>query len=56
MSQKDIAMKHKKITTSESLIKIIDHHNQHVNVPNEYNNQACIKDNDIKSSQYAIKR
>ena len=34
--------------------KIINQHNQHGNVPNEYNNQACIKYNDIKSSQCAI--
>ena len=47
-------MKHRKIATSESPIKIINHHNQHVNIPNKHNNQACIKDNDIKSSQCAI--
>ena len=40
MSQTNIAMKHKKITTSKTSIKII---NQHVNVANEYNNQACIQ-------------
>ena len=32
----------------------INQYNQHVNASNEYNNQACIKDNDIKSSQCAI--
>ena len=30
--------------------------NQHVGLPNEHNNQACINDNDIKSSQWAIER
>ena len=54
MSQTDIAMKHRKIATSESSSKIINQHNQHVNVPNEHNNQTCIQDNDIKNSQCAI--
>ena len=46
----------KKNTTSEASIKIINHCNQHVDVPNEHNNKACINDNDIKSSQWAIER
>ena len=43
MSQTNIAMKNRNIAISESLIKIINQHNQHVNVSNEYNNQACIQ-------------
>ena len=49
-----ITMKYKKIVTLESSVKIFNQHNQHVNIPNEYNNQTCIKDNDIKSSQCVI--
>ena len=33
---------------------MINQYNQHANASNEYNNQACIKDNDIKSFQCAI--
>ena len=33
---------------------MINQYNQHVNASNEYNNQACIKDYDIKSSQCVI--
>ena len=43
MSQTTIVMKHRKIATSKSSIKIISQPNQHVNVSNEYNNQACIQ-------------
>ena len=32
----------------------INQYNQHDNASNEYDNQACIKDNDIKSSQCVI--
>ena len=35
--------------------EMINQYNQHANASNEYNNQACIKDNDIKSSQCVIK-
>ena len=52
MSQMDIAMKHRK----NHYIRILNQDiiNQYVNVLNEHNNQACIKDNDIKSSQLVI--
>ena len=30
---------------------MINQYNQHANVSNEYNNQACINENDIKNSQ-----
>ena len=33
---------------------MINQYNQHANASNEYNNQACIKDNDIESFQCAI--
>ena len=33
---------------------MINQYNQHANASNEYNNQACIKDNDIKNFQCAI--
>ena len=33
---------------------MINQYNQHTNASNEYNNQTFIKDNDIKSFQYAI--
>ena len=33
---------------------MINQYNQHTNASNEYNNQTCIKDNDIKSFQYEI--
>ena len=33
---------------------MINQYNQHVNASNGYNSQACIKDNDIKSSQCVI--
>ena len=32
----------------------INQYNQHANASNEYKNQACIKDNDTKSSQCEI--
>ena len=34
--------------------EMINQYNQHVNASNKFNNQACIKENDTKSSQYAI--
>ena len=37
-----------------SISERINQYNQHVNASNEYNNQACIKDNDIKSPQCEI--
>ena len=45
-------MKHRK----NHYIRILNQDiiNQYVNVLNEHNNQACIKDNDIKSFQHAI--
>ena len=32
----------------------INQYNRHVNASDEYNNQTCIKDNDIKNSRCAI--
>ena len=34
--------------------EMINQYNQHANASNEYNNQACIKENDIKSFQCVI--
>ena len=36
------------------IVEIINQYDQHANSPNEYNNQACIKDNDIKRCQCVI--
>ena len=33
---------------------MINQYNRYANASNKYNNQACIKDNDTKSSQCAI--
>ena len=33
---------------------MINQYNQHANASNEYNNQACIKDNDINNPPYVI--
>ena len=36
------------------IIEMVNQYNRHANASNKYNNQACIKDNDTKSSQYVI--